>query len=189
MTASPKPGHEPPARPLDPSEIDGLVISVFEDRQLRSNIRRLDKVELVRVRDLAERALERHKGADLETLEPLEVHQKLLKGLAGETLLVASSLFLDSLAEAEQFFELSFKTIKSKLGGTLDIAASERAMRAARVTTAAAEFLGSFDAARRYMHTRNFALGGSVPADLLKTGEGERLVLNELQTASEGGPV
>jgi putative toxin-antitoxin system antitoxin component (TIGR02293 family) len=71
----------------------------------------------------------------------------------------------------------------------LDTAASERAMRAARVTTAAAEVLGSFDAARKYMHTKNFALGGSTPVDLLKTSEGERMVLNELQAQAEGGPL
>jgi uncharacterized protein (DUF2384 family) len=49
--------------------------------------------------------------------------------------------------------------------------------------------LGSFDAARKYMHTRNFALGGSTPTELIKTAEGERLVLNELQAQAEGGPL
>jgi len=177
------------ARNLDWSEIDAWVLSIFADQSLLGRVRRLQKVELVSVWKLTARALEKHREAHLEALEPLDVHRRLLEGLSGESLLVASSMFLNSLSEAEEFFELSFKTIKSKLGKSLDTAASERAMRAARVTTAAAEVLGSFDAARKYMHTKNFALGGSTPAELLKTGEGERLVLNELQAQSEGGPI
>ena len=49
--------------------------------------------------------------------------------------------------------------------------------------------LGSFDAARDYMHTRNFALGGATPAYLVKTSDGERIVLNELHAHAEGGPL
>jgi putative toxin-antitoxin system antitoxin component (TIGR02293 family) len=176
-------------RVLDWSAIDAWVLSIFADKVLRNQIRRLEKFELESVWNLTERALYRHREEHLETPERLEVHRRLLEGLSGESLLVSSSMFLSSLSEAEDFFELSFKTIKSRLGKSLDTAASERAMRAARVTTAAAEVLGSFDAARKYMHTKNFALGGSTPADLLKTSEGERLVLNELQAQAEGGPL
>lgn len=171
------------------SAIDAWVLSIFADKALRKQVRRLEKFELGSVWNLTERALYRHREEHLQTLERLEVHRRLLEGLSGEALLVSSSMFLSSLSEAEDFFELSFKTIKSKLGKSLDTAASERAMRAARVTTAAAEVLGSFDAARKYMHTKNFALGGSTPAELLKTSEGERLVLNELQAHAEGGPL
>ncbi len=177
------------ARDLDWSEIDARVLSIFADRDLLSRVRRLQKVELASVWQLTAQALERHREERFRTLAPLDVHRRVLEGLSGESLLISSSMFLDSLAEAEKFFELSFKTIKSKLGKSLDVAASERAMRAARVATAAAGVLGGFDAARKYMHTRNFALGGATPAELLKTGEGERLVLNELQAHAEGGPI
>jgi putative toxin-antitoxin system antitoxin component (TIGR02293 family) len=119
----------------------------------------------------------------------LDVHRRLIAGLAGESLLVSSSMFLDTLAEAEGFFDLSFKTIKSRLGRALDTAASERAMRGARATLTAAEVLGDFESARAYMHTPNYALGGHTPAELIKTSEGERIVLNELQTQAEGGPL
>lgn len=174
---------------LNWSEIDALVLRIFEDKSLLTKVRRLNKVELASVWQLTQQALEKQREAHLRGLERFDVHLRVLEGLSGESLLISSSMFLDSLAEAEAFFELSFKTIKSKLGKSLDIAASERAIRAARVTTAAAEVLGSFDAARKYMHTRNFALGGSTPAELLKTAEGERLVLNELQAQAEGGPI
>lgn len=103
--------------------------------------------------------------------------------------LVLDTLFLNNLSEVERYFGLSFKTIKSRLGGSLDVAASERALRAARTTMTAAKVLGSHDAARSYMHTRNFALGGGTPAELVKTAEGERLVLNELHAQAEGGPL
>jgi hypothetical protein len=43
--------------------------------------------------------------------------------------------------------------------------------------------------AREYMHTRNFALGGLTPADLLTRVGGEAAVLNELHASLNGGPV
>lgn len=171
--------------------IDARVLALFDDDSLRSGIRRLEKVELSRVWHLTERALVRirEEGTVAEPLSELKVHRRILEGLAGETLLVSSAMFLKSLSDAEKFFELSFKTIKRRQSGSLTIALSERAMRAARVTMTAAEMLGSYDAAREYMHTRNFALGGATPAELIRTSEGERIVLNELQTQTEAGPL
>jgi hypothetical protein len=43
-------------------------------------------------------------------------------------------MFLDTLSEAEGYFDLSSKTDKSHLEHALDTAASERAMRGARAT-------------------------------------------------------
>ena len=45
------------------------------------------------------------------------------------------------------------------------------------------------DAAQTYLHTGNFALGGTTPAELLQSSEGEREVLNELRTHLECGPL
>ncbi len=171
------------------AEIDARVIALFDDASLRSQVRQLDKVELSSVWRLTHQVLLRQGAGAAEPVSPIEVHGRMLEGLAGEALLVSSAMFLSNLADAEKFFGLSFKTIKARLGGTLDTAASERAMRAARATMTAAEVLGSFDAARAYMHTRNFALGGATPAELVKTSEGERIVLNELQAQAEGGPL
>jgi uncharacterized protein (DUF2384 family) len=176
-------------RVLDSSQIDARVLRVFADKPLRAEVRRLQKVELASVRALTERALEKHRQPSLRPPEALDVHRRVLEGLPGESLLISASMFLQSMAEAEAFFERSFKTIKSKLGKSLDSATSERVMRAARVTTTAAEVLGSFDAAFEYMHERNFALGGATPAELLRTGDGERIILNELQAQAEGGPL
>ena len=119
----------------------------------------------------------------------MRVHQRLIERLWGESLLISASMFLNTLADVERYFGISFKTIKARLGSTLDTAASERVMRAARATLTAAQVLGTFDAARAYMHTRNFALGGATPAELVKTADGERIVLNELQAHAEGGPL
>jgi uncharacterized protein (DUF2384 family) len=59
----------------------------------------------------------------------------------------------------------------------------------ARATLSAAEVFGDIDAGRDYLRTKNFALGGAAPIDLLQTAEGERIVLNELQAQADGGPV
>ena len=174
---------------MDRAVIDARVIALFDNASLRSHVRKLDKVELSSVWRLTLQVLARKGTSVADPVSPIEVHRRMLEGLAGETLLVSSAMFLSNLADAEKFFGLSFKTIKARLGGSLDTAASEKAMRAARATMTAAEVLGSYDAARAYMHTRNFALGGATPAELVKTSDGERIVLNELHAQAEGGPL
>ncbi|MCX5960131.1 MAG: MbcA/ParS/Xre antitoxin family protein [Cyanobacteria bacterium] len=173
----------------DGASIDAWLLAVLEDEELRQQVRQLKKVELATVWQLTRSFLLLRHSTVSTSPDPLDVHRRLIAGLAGESLLVSSSMFLDTLAEAEGFFDLSFKTIKSRLGRALDTAASERAMRGARATLTAAEVFGDFEAARAYMHTPNYALGGHTPAELIKTSEGERIVLNELQTQAEGGPL
>lgn len=187
--ASPPRSSRYGAAGLDPALIDALVLEVFDNKALQARVRELKKVELASVWQLTEAALAQQSSLGSQPLEPMTVHRRLAAGLAGESLLVSSSMFLNTLSDAEGFFGLSFKTIKARLGQPLDTAASERALRAARVTLTAADVLGSFAAARAYMHTPNFALGGATPAELVKTGDGERLVLNELHTQAEGGPL
>jgi len=189
--AEAEPGQEVPwvSGGEEGASIDAWLLAVLEDEELRQQVRQLKKVELASVWQLTRSfLLLRHSRVSAHP-DPLEVHRRLIAGLAGESLLVSSSMFLDTLSEAEGFFELSFKTIKSRLGRALDTAASERAMRGARVTLTAAEVFGDFEAARVYMHTPNYALGGHTPTELIKTSEGERIVLNELQTQAEGGPL
>ena len=173
----------------DGASIDAWLLAVLEDEELRQQVRQLKKVELATVWQLTRSFLLLRHSTVSTSLDPLDVHRRLIAGLAGESLLVSSSMFLDTLAEAEGFFDLSFKTIKSRLGRVLDTAASERAMRGARATLTATEVFGDFEAARAYMHTPNYTLGGHTPAELIKTSEGERIVLNELQTQAEGGPL
>ena len=187
--ASRRPRAEDVAHNMDRAAIDARVIALFDNDSLRSHVRKLEKVELASVWRLTLQVLAREHARAVVPLSPIEVHRRLLEGLAGESLLVSSAMFLSKLADAEKFFGLSFKTIKARQGGSLDIAASERAMRAARATMTAAEVLGSYDAARAYMHTRNFALGGATPAELVKTSDGERIVLNELHAQAEGAPL
>ena len=174
---------------VDSATIDARALALFDNTTLRNQVHNLEKVELASVWRLTLQALSRQGGAGLQPLSPLRVHQRLIEGLCGESLLISASMFLNTLADVERYFGISFKTIKARLGSTLDTAASERVMRAARATLSAAQVLGDFDAARAYMHTRNFALGGATPAELVKTADGERIVLNELQAHAEGGPL
>lgn len=174
---------------LDRSSIDARVIALFDNARLQSKVRRLDKVELVNVWRATADALEGPGVKDVAPLSPLEVHNRLVEGFAGVALLVSSAMFLSNMSEVEDYFGITFKTIKARLEGSLDTAASEKAMRAARATITAAEVLGSYDAAREYMHTRNFALGGAKPVELVKTADGERLVLDELHAQAESGPL
>lgn len=173
----------------DGASIDAWLLAVLDDEELRQQVRQLKKVELATVWELTRNFLLLRHSTVSAPPDPLDLHRRLIAGLAGESLLVSSSMFLDTFAEAERFFDLSFKTIKSRLGRALDTAASERAMRGARATLTAAEVFGDFESARAYMNTPNYALGGHTPAELIKTSEGERIVLNELQTQAECGPL
>jgi putative toxin-antitoxin system antitoxin component (TIGR02293 family) len=172
---------------LDRGSIDAVLLPLFDDPELRDAVRQLDRVELGGVWKLTLQALPRLDTATKPS--HLDVHKRLMAGLPGEALIVSAAMFLDTLADAENYFDMSFKTIKSRLGKTLDTASSERAMRAARASITATRVFGGVEAARRYMHTRNFALGGAMPVELLKTANGERIVLNELHTQAEGGPL
>lgn len=169
--------------------LDARTIDLLDNARLLNRVRKLDKVELAGVWRLTRPYLAHSHTDPARILDPMAVHNRLLEGLSGEALLVSSAMFLNNLAEVEEHFELSFKTIKARLGHVLDTSASEKVMRAARTTMMAAEVLGDYDAARAYMHTRNFALGGAKPVDLVKTAEGERIVSNELQAHAESGPI
>lgn len=172
------------------AELDAISLAVITDKQLQRKVRASDKVDLREIRAQIEKTLMRYR---LETrrpaAQPIDIHRRLMDGFSGEAILISSALLLDTLGEAETFFHLSFKTIKSKLGQVLEPGPSELALRMARATLAAAEVFGDIDAGRAYLRTRNFALGGVAPIDLLQTAEGERIVLNELQTQADGGPV
>ena len=45
------------------------------------------------------------------------------------------------------------------------------------------------ETAATYMRTRNFALGGLMPSELLTTEEGMRQILAEISAHVEGGPL
>jgi putative toxin-antitoxin system antitoxin component (TIGR02293 family) len=122
-------------------------------------------------------------------MAPLEIHDQLVKGLPGEALFVSSAMAFDSMTEALALFDVSAKTAKQRIGERLSSSESEIALRIGRVWAMAADVFASLDAARNYLRTPNFALGGAVPRDLLKTAEGEQVVISELQTQAEGGPV
>jgi putative toxin-antitoxin system antitoxin component (TIGR02293 family) len=107
----------------------------------------------------------------------------------GQSLFVASGLAFDTLAEALPFLHVTAKTAWQKLDANLSSSQSEQALRLGRVAVMAAQLMGSAEEGRRYLRTPNFALSGTTPLELLKTAEGEQLVLAELQAQADGGPV
>lgn len=178
---------QPPA--FDWSRLDPLTLGMLDDRRLAKRVV-AQQDDLIAVRSIVESAINRRVAQDVDVeVNPLEVHRQIAAGLPGDALIVAGSLLLDNQKQAAGHFLVSFKTFKARIGQTLDPQASELAMRTARAVIAASQVLGSFEAARAYLRTRNFALGGAAPIDLLKTAEGERLVLNELHAQAEGAPL
>jgi hypothetical protein len=179
-----------PSAPLHSGELNALSLAVVTDRGLHRKVSEADRIDLGEVRSHAMKVLNRYRtGGSRRTAQPMDIHRQVMAGVAGEAILIASALVLDTLGEAEKVFHLSFKTIKSRVGRTLDPGRTELVLRMTRATLTAAEVLGSLDAARAYLRTRNFALGGATPLELLQSAEGERIVLNELQAQADGGPV
>ena len=172
------------------SGVDQRVLRVFGNTGLKRSLRQVVKINFD---DLWERTVkamsEQEDPFTHSSLEQMQVHQSIVDGLPGEALYIASAMAFDSLQEALPFFDVSAKTARLRVGAVLPANQGEIALRIGRVLTMAGDLFGSLEAARQYLRTPNFALGGNVPRDLLKTGEGEQLVLAELQTQAAGGPV
>jgi putative toxin-antitoxin system antitoxin component (TIGR02293 family) len=170
--------------------VDQRVLRVFGNTGLKRSLRQVVKINFD---DLWERTVRAMSEQDdlvaNSSLEQMQVHQSIVDGLPGEALYIASAMAFDSLQEALPFFDVSAKTARLRVGAVLPANQGEIALRIGRVLTMAGDLFGSLEAARQYLRTPNFALGGNVPRDLLKTGEGEQLVLAELQTQAAGGPV
>jgi putative toxin-antitoxin system antitoxin component (TIGR02293 family) len=171
---------------------DARLLGLFESKSLHRALRRSTKLNLQSVAALAVEELEapppKSTKASLRS-DPVAIHGRLVEGLPGLALFVSSALAFESLQEALPYFDVSAKTAWEKLDATLNPSQSEQALRLARVATQAAELFGSAEAGRKYLRTPNFALGGATPLDLLRTGQGEQLVLAELQAQAAGGPV
>jgi putative toxin-antitoxin system antitoxin component (TIGR02293 family) len=169
---------------------DTLVLWLFLNKTVRRVVRDQTKTNLESIwGETVRRLVDRESRPASPPLEPLEIHRMIVEGLPGEALFVSSAMAFDSMSEALELFDVSAKTAKQRIGERLSSSESEIALRIGRVLTMTREVLGSADAAREFLRTPNFALGGAVPRDLLKTAEGEQLVLAELYAQAEGGPV
>lgn len=193
-TASARPTRVAPRKALtveflSPAALDGLSLAIITDKKLR-RIGESEKLDLQDIRGQIEKVLLHYRSELLRpSAQPIDLHRKVMDGFAGTAILISSALLLDTLGEAESFFHFTFKTLKSKIDQVLEPGPSELALRMVRATVAATHVFGNLESARTYLKTKNFALGGAAPIDLLHTAEGERIVLNELQTQADGGPV
>lgn len=179
-----------PAFPDLRSDSDRRVLDLFGSRAIERALKDGGKTNLEAVWAQAARELQAPRaGARRPPPGPLDVHRRIVSGLPGIALVIASAMAFDSMQEALPLFDLSPKTAKQRLWQTLAPNEGEIALRIGRVLTLAGEALGSLDAARQYLRTPNFALGGAAPRDLLRTSEGEQIVLSEIQAQAEGGPV
>jgi len=169
---------------------DTIMLDLLDDSKLGESVRNTGKLSISRIRTSFSRALT--KACDTENspiVDSVQLRQRLLKGLPGEAILIASAIAFDTLREGEDFFGLSASTARERIGRTLDANESEKALRLIRAVSLAACVMGGLDEARAYLKTPQFALGGVTPREMLLKTEGEQLVINELQTHMDGGPV
>lgn len=169
---------------------DRAVIEAFRSREARRLVHGQARTDFDELWAWTAEAIEGRRSArGAADLAPLDIHRQIVEGLPGEALYIASAMTFDSLSEALPFFDMTAKTARARLGERLSTHEGELALRIGRALSLAAEVLGSPETAREYLRTPNFALGGALPRDLLKTAEGEQIVLGELQAQADGGPV
>jgi putative toxin-antitoxin system antitoxin component (TIGR02293 family) len=171
------------------SATDRRVLDLFQSRAIERVLRDQGKTNLETIWQQASKELRAPGSSRRPVPGSLDVHRRIVAGLPGMALVIASAMAYDSMQEALPLFDLSPKTAKQRLWQTLPPNEGEIALRIGRVLTMAGDALGSLDAARQYLRTPNFALGGAAPRDLLRTAEGEQIVLAEIQAQTEGGPV
>ena len=172
---------------------DTMAFSVLDNSALKKSVRGASKLSIEGLRHslgraIVEAAAGAAKARAIPT-DPVEVHRRLLRGLPGEAMFIASAMAFDTFKEGEAFFGLTAKTARQRIGKNLDPTESEKALRLARALGMATQALGDVEEAIAYLRTPNFALGGMAPRELLQTAEGEQLVLNEIQAQADGGPV
>ena len=181
--------HAPPL--LLRQRIDAALLPTFDSKTVRRQLKDAPKLKIA---ELGARVYKQIRFLAQDTrgepdVDVLHVHRRLIAGLPGQALFVAAALAFDTLGEALPYFDMTPKTAWLKLDGALSTAQGEQAMRLGRAAVLAAAVLGSHEPGRRYLRTPNFALGGVTPLELLRTAEGEQMVLSELQTQADGGPV
>lgn len=181
---------EAPLEPVTRSVADAMALSLFDDSSLRRQVRSTGKLSMDALwYSLGRVIIKAALAGKPKAIDPLQIHNRLLKGLPGEAMFIASAMAFDTFKEGEAFFGVSTKTARQRIGRNLDTSESEKALRLARALGMATKALGDVQKARDYLKTPNFALGGMTPRELLRTAEGEQLVLNEIQAHAEGGPV
>jgi putative toxin-antitoxin system antitoxin component (TIGR02293 family) len=196
------PQHAKPSKPSKPlrqpgssfrrSAADHRMLRLFDNKVLKRSLRDQVKVNFAALWSLTVRTLTEDGRASTSaeaSMHQLDIHQSIIDGLPGEALFISAAMAFDSMQEALPFFDVSAKTARGRVGEVLPASQGEKALRIGRVLTVAWDLFGSLDIARQYLRTPNFALGGAIPRDLLKTGEGEQVVLAELQSQAAGGPV
>lgn len=168
---------------------DARALKLLEDPLLSKHVRGAGKLSVKRLRQAIDDTVIMAGNLDRSaSIDSAEVQQRLLKGLPGEAMFIASALAFDSFQESAEFFGLSTKAARQRIGRLLDAGEGEKVLHLVLAVIGATCVLGSINEARRYLKTPNFALGGVAPRDLLLTAEGTHCALNELQTHEDGGP-
>jgi hypothetical protein len=168
-------------------QVKAKWLALFEDPRLQKRVRGMARVDLQEIGELAYRRY-------LDTPTPqaassVDIHRRLRQGVHGAALYISAGMAFETMADALPFFELTNKTARSKLDGTLSPVQSEHALRLAAVASMAADYFGSHRDGLQYLHEHNFGLGGLAPIELLGSAMGEDVVVQELIAQIDGGPV
>ncbi len=169
---------------------NSIALQVLTDTHLGRLVRDCPAVSIKHLRQRVDQAISSaHSTSKLPPVESFALHRELVKGLPAEAMFIAIAMAFDTVQEGLAFFGLSKNLSHLRIGRHLDPGECEKALRVGRIVLLAAYVLNSAAEARTYLKAPNFALGGAAPRDLLMTAVGAELVLNELQTQADCGPI
>jgi putative toxin-antitoxin system antitoxin component (TIGR02293 family) len=124
------------------------------------------------------------------SLQQMDVVEALQAGLSGGVVAMIETILGVNTKELSQVLDREDKTVRGWARREhLDQTASEKLFRLLKGFTAAYLVFEDEAQADGYLREESVALGGKKPLDLLATGEGEALVLNELAQIEYGHPV
>lgn len=169
---------------------NSIALQMLTDAHLGTQVRDCPPVSIKRLRQPVDQAISSsYSTSKLPPVDSFALHRKLVEGLPGEAMFIAIAMAFDTVQEGLAFFGLSKNSSHQRIGKRLNSSESEKALRVGHIVLLAAHLLNSAAEARTYFKTPNIALGGVAPRDLMMTAVGAELVLNELQTHADCGPI
>lgn len=169
---------------------NSMALQLLTDDDLGKQVRDCTALSIKHLRPSVDQAIfSSYSTSKLPPVDSFALHRKLVEGLPGEAMFIAVAMAFDTVQEGHAFFGLSKNLSHLGIGRHLNPGESEKALRVGRIILLAAYVLNSAAEARTYLKAPNFALGGTAPRDLLMTAVGAELVLNELQTQADCGPI
>lgn len=124
---------------------------------------------------------------DRRIRNPLDLIELSEQGISKDALIHLMEFFQLSMAQMSELLPMSLRTIQRKpLGGRFDWAVSEKILLLAQVAAKGSEVFGDGKRFVEWLKLPHIAFASKTPLELLKSGFGAMMVLDELGRIEHG---